>query len=280
MKQTVFVAVVLLAAAVVSGQAWEGDLLGMETGEVHGMVGVTWDSEWLWRGFPVYDNKSATHVMADLNLFETGFGMSAVLHRANSSGFENWERLDYTFYYQNGMFSGEPYATNYRFGWVYYNYPDHSPDWYDLQEAQAVFSWPNLLPVKGLCPSYALVKLWPSNSSDGGSLIGGHRTHGSASGWLHILMLDYGFTVPGVLPDVPEHLIKLHAEMVYNDGFHPLAQNVDQDWSHAVFGASTDVDIIPNVTLTPAVYYQMTMEDSVNPDSDELWVSLGLRYSF
>jgi hypothetical protein len=274
-----FVAVVLLAAAVAPGQAWEGDLLGMETGDLHGMLGVTWDSQWLWRGFPLYDDKSATHVMADLNLFETGFGMSAVWHRANSSGFENWERLDYTFYYQNGMFSGEPYATNYRFGWVYYNYPDHSPDWYDLQEAQAVFSWPNILPVKGLCPSYALVKLWPSTSTDSGSLIGS-RARGSASGWLHILMLDYGFAVPGILPDIPEHLIKLHGELVYNDGFHPYAQNVDQDWSHAVFGASTDIDIVPNVTLTPSVYYQMTLEESVNPESDELWVSVGLRYSF
>jgi len=215
MRQMAFVAVVLLTAAAASGQAWEGDLLGMKTGEVHGMVGVTWDSEWLWRGFAPYDNKSATHLMADINLFETGFGMSAVMHRANSSGFENWERLDYTFYYQNGMFLGEPYATNYRFGWVYYNYPDHSPDWYDLQEAQAVFSWPNLLPVKGLCPSYAMIKLWPSSSSDDGSFIGSRRAHGTASGWLHILMLDYGFTVPGVLADIPEHLIKLHAEMVY-----------------------------------------------------------------
>ena len=126
-----------------------------------------------------------------------------------------------------------------------------------------------------------MIKLWPSSSHDGGSLIAGsNRARGSASGGLHILMLDYGFTVPGVLADVPEHLIKLHAEMVYNGGFHPRAQNVDQDWSHAVFGASTDFDLVPNVTLTPAVYYQMTMEDRVNPDSDELWVSLGLRYSF
>ena len=123
--------------------------------------------------------------------------------------------------------------------------------------------------------------MWPSSSSDGGSLIAsGPRIRGSASGWLHILMLDYGFTVPGVLPDIPEHLIKLHSEIVYNDGVHPLGANVDQDWSHAVFGASTDIDLTSSITLTPAVYYQVTLEESINPDSDELWMSLNLKYSF
>lgn len=290
MRQMAFLSVVLLAVATAPGQAWEGDLLGMEAGDLHAMAGVTWDSEWLWRGFAVYDNKSATHAMADVDLFETGFGMSAVWHRANASGFENWERLDGSLYYQNGMFSGEPYATNYRVGWTYYNYPDHQSEWFDMQEANAVFSWPNLLPVKGLCPSYAIVKVWPSRGSDDGSLIAsGSRGGGQASGWLHILMLDYGFTVPGILPNVPEHLIKLHGELVYNGGVTlvpynkggtPILRNVDYDWSDAVFGVSTDLDIMPGLTLTPAVYYQRTLEKSVNPDSDEVWVSLGLRYSF
>jgi len=290
MRYIVFLALFLAAAATAFGQDWEGDLLGMEAGELHGMVGAAWDSEWVWRGFPVYDNKSATHVMADLNLFETGFGISAVWHRANASGFENWERLDGTIYYQNGLFSGERYATNYRIGWAYYNYPDHQPEWYDLQEGQAIFSWPNLLPVKGLCPSYAIVKVWPSSSHDGGSYLNRRSAGGgSASGWMHILMLDYGFTVPGILPNMSEHLIKLHSEIVYNDGVtlvpytkggdHYL-RNVDQDWSHAVFAASTDINLTSSITLTPAVYYQMTMEETVNPDSDELWMSLNLKYSF
>lgn len=278
MKHTIFLAAVLLLTATAVGQDWEGDLLGMEAGALHGSVGISWESEYIWRGFDIYDDKSVTHLLADLNLFETGFGVSAVGHRANSSGFENGERWDYTAYYQNGIFSGEPYATNYRFGWVYYDYPDTPSQFADLQEGHVILSWPNLLPVKGLCPSYVVAKMWPSQSESG---IGSRaRGSGTASGWIHILMLDYGFTVPGIIPEVPEHLIKLHSELVYNDGWSYNGRNVDQEWSHAVFGASTDIDLGHNISLTPAVYYQVTMERSVNTDDDELWAGLSMKYSF
>lgn len=271
MRYTILLAAVLVMGATAVGQDWEGDLLGMEAGDFHASVGASWESEFVWRGFSVYDNKSAVHFLADLNLFETGFGVSVVGHRANSSGYENLERWDYTVYYQNGVFSGEPYATNYRFGWVYYDYPDMSSQVADLQEGHAILSWPNLLPVKGLCPSYVAAKMWPSMSQ---SVIGGN-----ASGWIHILMLDYGFTVPGVLPEVPEHLIKLHSEVVYNDGWSWDGRNVDHGWSHAVFGISTDLELGYNFTFTPAVYYQITMEPTVNPD-DPVWASFSLKYSF
>ena len=284
MRQLAFLAVVLLATGTALAQDWEGDLVGAEaTGDVHGMVGVTWDSQFMWRGFELFGSKSATHILCDVNLFDTGFGVSATWHYANGSGYVNWSRWDYSVYYQNGLFQGERYATNFRLGWVYYNYPELSPDWYDLQEGHAVLSWPNLLPVPGLCPSYVVAKSWPSNSGTpaGGSSMS--SSHGTASGWYHILMLDYGFTVAGVLPDIPEHLVRLHSEVVYNDGVDPFGRALEGGWSHAVFGVSTDVDINDKLTITPAVYYQVTMERGLrefNNDSEELWASVGLTYKF
>ncbi len=276
MRQLAFLAVVLLVTGTALAQDWEGDLVGAEaTGDLHGMVGVTWDSQFMWRGFDLYDDKSAVHLLADLNLFDTGFGMSALGHRANSSGFEKAERWDYTLYYQNGLFQGESYATNFRVGWVYYNFPQRNQgESMDLQEGQAVLSWPSLLPIKGLCPSYVLVKLWPSDS--------GSRLPASASGFLHIFMLDYGFTVPGVLEGMPEHLIRLHAELVYNDGVTPTptSPNPDHDFSNAVFGVATDLDLGNSITLTPSVYYQTRLNDTITNDSDEIWASVGLKYSF
>jgi hypothetical protein len=101
---------------------------------------------------------------------------------------------------------------------------------------------------------------------------------------MHIFMLDYGFTVPGVLPDIPEHLIRLHGEVVYNDGttLDTLGRfpNPDHDWSHAVFGVSTDVDLGANITVTPELFYQTRMNDTINDTPDDLWFSMGLKYSF
>lgn len=274
MRQLVFMTIVLAMAATVAAQDWEGDILPVQ-GDLHGMLGVTWDSEYVWRGFKVFGSKSATHILGDVNFWDTGFGLNAAGHYANGSGYVNWTRWDYTAYYQNGFFTGEPYATNFRVGWVLYDYPDMGSEWADLQEGHGILSWPNILPVKGLCPTYVAAKTWPSKSSS--------RLGDTASGWYHIFMLDYGFTVQGILPDIPEHLIRLHAEIVYNDGAHPYGRRMDRDWSHAVFGVATDVKLGSNITVTPAVYYQTNLErmlTAYNDGSEELWASVGLKYSF
>jgi hypothetical protein len=280
MKHVISLIIILAIAATSSAQLWEGDMLGIE-GDLHGMVGVTYDTQYVWRGFYVYGNTSAVHLLADLTLFQTGFGVSVAGHRANASGYENFERWDYTLYYQNGLFAGEPYATNYRIGYVYYNFPDNPPSSWDLQEMHLVLSWPNALPVKGLCPTYILVKMWPSTSH---SFVESWWPDENVSGFAHIFMLDYGFTIPGILPENPEQLIKLHSELVFNDGISPMGANVDQDWSDVVFGVSTDFNLGYNLTLTPAVYHQITMEQDVrninNGDKDVTWASLGLKYTF
>ena len=284
MRKIALIMVVLAAGATASGQGWEGDLLSASD-KLHGTVGAVFDTEYVWRGFRVFGNKPAVHIVGDVDLFETGFGISAAGHFPTSNDYENWQRLDFTAYYQNGLFSGERYATNYRLGWVYYNYPSMSRDYFDLQEAHAILSWPNLLPIKGLCPSYVAIKMWPSSGFDDGSYIAANAARGgSASGWMHIFMLDYGFTVPGVIPNMDEHLIKLHGEIVYNDNVTPLANRFHSTWSHAVLGASTDIDLGHNLTLTPAVYYQRALETALwelNGDNkNEFWASVGLKYSF
>jgi len=70
------------------------------------------------------------------------------------------------------------------------------------------------------------------------------------------------------------------SEFAYNDGVHPGGGNVDHDWSNAVFGIATDFDLGGNFTLTPAIYHQITMDKSINPDQDETWVGLSVTYKF
>ena len=86
--------------------------------------------------------------------------------------------------------------------------------------------------------------------------------------------------MPSMLPSQPEQVLRLHAEAIYNDGVHPAGANVDQDWSNAVFGIDTDIDLGNNMTLTPGLYHQVTMDKSINGDKDETWATLGLKYKF
>jgi hypothetical protein len=262
-----------------------GGLVQAEEGKLSGTIDVTYLSKYVWRGFDIYGDKSAIQPSIDLDLYGTGLGFSVMGHRANSDGFENGERWDYTLYYQNGLFADEAYATNYRIGWVYYNYPDQprrgtmaAPN-ADLQELHTILSWPNVCPA-GIIPSYCLVKLWPARS---GSFSGSKSPMGgTASGWAHIFMLDYPWKVntEGLLPGISEQVINLHTELIYNDGVGPAGQNVDQDWSNIVFGASTEFDLGNNLAFTPGIYHQITFDDSVNGDKDETWVSLGMKYRF
>jgi len=276
MKQKVlFAAIVLLATtALVQAQ-----------GELHGSLDLTYQSKYLWRGIDVFGDKSAIQPTVTLDLYGTGFGVSLQGHRANSSGYETTERWDATLFYKNALFMDESYATQYMIWWRYFYFPDAPLDGMapgasgdiDLQEMATVLSFPKILPVEGLVPSYVLVKLWPAES---GTFVGSGGPPGTASGFAHIFMLDYGLPVEDLLPDMPEQVLKLHSEVVFNDGVDPRGIGVDHDWTNAVFGVSTDFELAENVTLTPGVYYQLTMDESINPDNDETWCTLGVKYNF
>jgi len=269
-KEVILLTVVVLSVA---GFAHAQD-------EIHGTAALTWQSKYVWRGFDVYDDHSAIQPSVDLDLFGTGFGLCVTAHRANSSGniagigFEDLERWDYNLYYGGKLFEDEAYATNWRMGYVQYNYPDnssHTESSYDLSELHWILSWPNAIP-GGVVPTYVLVKLWPYNSD---SYLGD-----TASGWAHIFMLDYALSVQPILPDTDEQVLRLHSELVFNDGVHPLgAPGVDHDWSNLTFGVETDFDLGNNLCLTPGIYQQISMDDSVN-DEDETWVNLSLKYKF
>lgn len=259
-------------------------------GELHGVVDVTYQSKYLWRGIDVYGDKSAFQPSVMLDLWGTGFGISAEGHRPNSSGFETQERWDFTLFYKNAICPDEDFAMQYLFGWRYFYFPDDPLDGIpagssgeiDLQEIHAVFSWPKILQVEGLVPTYVLVKLWPAESDSfvGSQEIPGLTRGGTASGFAHIFMLDYGFPIQGLTPDTPEQIIRLHSEAVFNDGVDPRGIGVDHDWSNAVFGISTDFEMADNLNLTPGVYYQVTMDETINDDQDETWFTLGLSYQF
>jgi hypothetical protein len=275
-KGILLIAVILLSTAGFT-QAQERKLSGT--------IDVTYLSSNIWRGFDYYaDDHSAFQTGVGLDLYGTGFGLDVRLMRAISAPFENAERISLALHYGNSFFESEAYATNYKVGWVYYGFPDEprsgsnthlNAQAADMQELFAALSWPNICPA-GIVPSYTVLTMWPSE--------GDSAAHNNA-GWAHIIGLGYDLTVRGLLPDIPEQTLHLSAAMVYNDGvapgvvIGPASGTIDHDWSHAVFGLSTDFDLGNNLSFTPAVYYQSSWEDSVNTE-DEAWVSLSMKYAF
>ncbi len=241
--------------------------------DVHGFVEVAYQSQYIWRGFDVFRNRGAVQLTAGVQFADTGLGFEVQGHRANGSGFENEERWDYNPYYKNSLFKGEPIQTDFQVGWIYYNYPQNSDKEWDLQELNASFSMPKVANIKGLVPRLILVKMWPAHGSS--PYVGSN-----ASGYLYIGQLDYTFAVPGFLPTMPEQEITLHSELVFNDGVSPRNTVVDSDWSNAVLGASTNFDLGYGIKLTPAVYFQKTMDQSVNPDDSEVWFTICGKFAF
>ena len=186
--------------------------------------------------------------------------------------FENGEELDFTLTYSDSCLEYETYATNYVVGWRYYDYPDNPSDLLDTQEMFASLSWPEICPA-GVVPSYTVVRMWKSKS---GHPVG--QVTNDLSGWVHILGLGYDLPVEDILPDLPEQILHLSLAMVWNEGAG--AALVDHDYSHTVFGISTDFDLGNNLTLTPGIYHQNTPEKSVNPDEDLTYATVGVKWAF
>jgi hypothetical protein len=295
----------LVVVVILFGSAAPLFAQGAPDGELHGNIGITYDTLYVWRGILVYGADSAIHPFINLDLLGSGFHFETIAHRANDSGHELGERWDYSLYYANAFNMEEAWETRYMVGYRYFNYPDLSsheafqrathPGSVDLQELYAGFSFPNLLGVPGLVPTYVVLKTWPSNSD---TVVGCRNPNGGTyAGWAHVFMLDYAMNVTGFTAETPEQTINFHLETVFNDGVdpRPFGGYTDSDWTHVLFGVSTDFDLGNNITFTPAFYYQITFEDNgrkgpavpvggvyqgVAPDHDIAWLSATIKYKF
>jgi opacity protein-like surface antigen len=294
-KGFLLVAVVLLVT-IGSAVAAEPPTPG---GFLHGDIGYTYNTLEVWRGYLTYGHHSSSHLFINTNFGDTGFGLDVQTQRANASGsnpdglgYNNEQRWDYTLRYSNVLEADQTLETRYIVGYRYFNFPEMSshtrfsspsePGSIDLQEVFAGFSFPKLFGIKGLVPSYVLIKGWPSNSN---TLVGARNPNGGTySGFAHVFMLDYALPTKGFITD--EQTFNFHMETVYNGAVDPRPGGgyTDHDWTHVLLGVSTDFDLGHDLTFTPGVYHQITMEDDpvkgVNPDHNMTWASLTVKYKF
>jgi len=120
-----------------------------------------------------------------------------------------------------------------------------------------------LLP-KGFTPTYIVHYEYPAVRND-------IFHYSSMEGWVHRFKLDYDIEVS----ELPNPL-KFSSEVAYTDGLG----RADHDWSYATFGLSTKFSINENMTFSPGIYQQVSMDKSVCSRKDVTYCILSMKYQF
>ena len=216
------------------------------------LLGVTLDAtfvtQYIWRGYDVFDDSAAFQPSVNWDMGDTGFSANVWASQPFGSSNEELRELDCILAYGHTLFSEESYALDMGVNYIYFDYyraNSHA----DLHELGVWLSLPSLVEIGGqtLAPTYYVAKDWPNESSSPG-----------VAGWFHVLGLSTDVAVPGLAEGDWFQTLSLGADVTYNDG----AFGADHDWSHATLSISTSLPAGP-LTLTPALHYQVSMDDSV-----------------
>ena len=125
-------------------------------------------------------------------------------------------------------------------------------------------------------PRYTAQYFWPAE---------GGGPSNDVTGWIHRFGLDYNLVVGEIIPNNPEQVFTFGWDITYNDGAglagtsDALGTDVDHDWSHMTWSVVTEIGCPWGGTFRPGLYYQTSMDDSVN-DEDELWTGLSYTLEF
>lgn len=252
----------------------------LSTTEEPKKFGVTLDagvtSQYIWRGYDVYDDHGAFQPSVNMDLFGTGFFLNVWssfpigtghLPGDPDSGINDLQENDYKLGYKYSAFQDEMYALDFMTNYIYYDYTKLNK-YADAQELGVGVGMPKLIPIgpKYLVPSYYCGALYPAQ--------GGNKAQVEA-GRYHEWGLDYDLVVPSFLPPCDkEQVVSLGWDIAYSDGMLGVS-----DWSHMTFSVGVPMAVGP-VTVKPYVAYQDTFQDDVNPDEDEVYGGVNVSYSF
>jgi len=254
---------------------WYGfDLLdirrGLE-GKISVDVSATVQSKYMWHGFDLYGDHGVFMPAVGVTLGDTGFSGKYIRAYPLSSGFEKFKEAHYAVFYSGAFLKDTRYATNFTTNYFYHSLPEFMRHKSDTQEVGSTFFWPKLIAVGDgyITPSYYLGYMWASRSNANASARG-------CEGFIHVFGLAYDLTAPDFWAAGKNQTFRLSGDITYNDGFFSSA--IEHGWSHATLGISTDFKK-GNLTITPSLNYQISMEDSVN-NEEEVWCELNVTYRF
>jgi hypothetical protein len=263
---------VIMMCVAVTGAVWAAEgKLGVD-------VDIAWASKYIWRGLDLGDNKAAFQPSVNFDLWGSGF--SANIWGSWLGGPTNGaesalttEELDYSFTYANALMKDEASQIDYALTYTYFDYYTHSSSFADMQDLALSLSMPKACPA-GFVPKYTVAYSWSGRPGPTPGVMG--QSLSGAAGFVHIFGLDYNFKLG-------EQPFTASASAVYNDGAYGTNTGpgeVDHDWSNIVWGLSTSFKCpFTGAKITPGIYYQTSMDDSVNKN-DEFWTTLSYKFSF
>ena len=241
-------------------------------------VTLDWASKYMFRGFDVYDDSGAWQPSVEVGLWDTGITLGWWASYASSdrnqvlfydyadeakgegptiigsTSRRDLDEHDYYAYYNCSPVDG----VDMELGWIYYDFI-HLDSYSDYHEPYGVITL-SCLP---LSPYFGAYYGFPKHDSVGGE--GWNTTIGVS----HSAELCQSFCGQGPMT------LDLAADVWYNGGQY----NVDTGWSHATFGGSLGIPLSEKLSFSPGVYYQLSMEDTINPE-DEWWTVMSLSYSW
>lgn len=265
MWKILIVAVVLLnLMSICHGQETDGDKPA-----INFELSSTFTSKHMWHGMDLLDGSGAFIPAGTIIFGDSGFSAKIIDVYPLSSGFERSVERNYAGFYTGAFLKDTPWATNFTVNYYYYGKPKVADRKSDSQEIGAAFSWPELIAVADgyIVPSYYVGYIWAD--------VKGSNNLG-CQGFIHIFGLGYDFEAPNFWSSGEKQVFKLSGDITYNDGFGGSA--IEHDWSHIVFGISTNFKK-GNLTITPSLNYQISMDDSVNTEN-EFWCGINATYRF
>jgi len=239
-------------------------LAGADEKELGISYDATWVSKYIWRGQDFYDDHASFQPSVNFDLYGTGFSVQVWGSYAGSSGFRDTEEYDYIVRYGSTLFEDQTFQTDYSILWAYYDVYDAPTRDNDTQEVALDLSWPGLFGGK-IVPAYQFAYYYAAH---GGGAIAADKIEG----FTHL----FGFSYDLPALEIIENPLTFSWDITYNDG---QGASVDHDWSHMTWCLSTSFEDTCNGTLTPALYYQTSMDDSVNTE-DEFWVGISYGFEF
>jgi hypothetical protein len=238
-------------------------------GKIDIELSSTVTSKHMWHGMDLYDDHGGTLLFGTIIFGDSGFSAKIIDVYPMSSGFEESVERHYAGFYKGTLFQETPWTTNVTTSYYYNSKPNVADRKSDTQEFGVTFFWPKLMTAGhgDITPSYYVDYIWAST---------GNSNMYDCEGTIHVFGLAYDVEMPDVWQAGIKQGICLYGDLTYNDGF--CGSTIEHDWSHAVLGISTGLKK-GGLTVTPALNYQISMEDSVNPE-DECWCTLNATYRF